>query len=48
MEGGTKSQVAKFMHRLGEIAKTTTNPDKLFLLEELQLYAESIMPIQDA
>ena len=47
MQGGVDSRLAKFMHRLGELAKSTTESNKLFLLEELQLYAESIMPVQD-
>lgn len=42
MEGGTESRVAKFMHRLSTLAENLT-ADR-FLLEELQLYAESIMP----
>lgn len=42
MEGGTNSRLARFMHRLQELAED--NHDQKFLLEELQLYAESIMP----
>jgi len=45
MEGGTKSRLAKYMHRLGELAQTEAGSDKRYLLEELQLYAESIMPV---
>ncbi len=45
--GGTDSRLAKFMHRLSELDKQTTTPEKRFLLEELQLYAESIMPVMD-
>lgn len=44
MEGGTESRLAKYMHRLQQLSQTTTNADKRYLLEELQLYAESIMP----
>jgi exodeoxyribonuclease-1 len=47
LDGGTESSVARFMHRLGELAQDTTDQDKRFLLEELQLYAESIMPVLD-
>lgn len=47
LDGGEKSRLAQFMHRLGELARTTTSADKRFLLEELQLYAESIMPVLD-
>lgn len=44
MGGGTESRLAKYMHRLQQLAATTTNAEKRYLLEELQLYAESIMP----
>ena len=44
MEGGTESRLAKYMHRLQQLSQTTTNADKRYLLEELQLYAESIIP----
>jgi len=44
MEGGTESRLAKYMHRLGELAESEAGKDKRYLLEELQLYAESIMP----
>lgn len=47
MDGGTQSRLAQFMHRLGELAKEDTSGEKHFLLEELQLYAESIMPFLD-
>jgi exodeoxyribonuclease I len=47
MGGGAESQMAKFMHRLGELAETVQDSDKRYLLEELQLYAESIMPLAD-
>ncbi len=45
MDGGNESRLAKYMHRLGELAETETDSDKRYLLEELQLYAESIMPV---
>jgi exodeoxyribonuclease-1 len=46
MEGGQESRLAKFMHRLGELADTLPGKaaNERYLLEELQLYAESIMP----
>ena len=48
MAGGMESRLAKFMHRLQELAtEIGGRGDKLFLLEELQLYAESIMPVTD-
>jgi exodeoxyribonuclease-1 len=47
MEGGAESRLAKFMHRLGELAQTEAGAEKRYLLEELQLYAESIMPVLD-
>ena len=47
MSGGSESRFARFMHRLGELAGSITDTEKRFLLEELHLYAESIMPVQD-
>lgn len=47
MDGGTESRLAKFMHRLGELAESEQGQEKRYLLEELQLYAESIMPVID-
>ncbi len=48
MTGGTKSRLAQYMHRLTELASADGRADKQYLLEELQLYAESIMPVPDA
>ena len=45
LDGGAESQLAKFMHRLGELVASETGQEKRYLLEELQLYAESIMPV---
>ncbi len=42
-KGGANSKVARFSKRLQELAKTAT-PDQEYLLTELQLYAESILP----
>jgi hypothetical protein len=39
--------LATFMRRLAELAGTEAGQAKLYLLEELQLYAESIMPYVD-
>ncbi|MFZ1248772.1 MAG: exodeoxyribonuclease I [Candidatus Saccharimonadales bacterium] len=47
MEGGTTSRLARYMHRLQELAGSVKEADKRYLLEELQLYAESIMPVVD-
>lgn len=45
MAGGTESRVARYMHRLQELA--SQRPDDSFILQELHLYAESIMPSYD-
>lgn len=42
--GGSNSRVAMFANRLQELAATAKSPQKQFLIEELQLYAQSIMP----
>jgi len=47
MDGGTESKLAKFMHRLGQLAESEQGQEKRYFLEELQLYAESIMPVAD-
>ena len=47
MDGGANSRLAKFMHRLGQLAESERGEEKRYLLEELQLYAESIMPVMD-
>lgn len=45
MDGGVKSAVTRYFTRIGEIAKRPNlTSDQTFLLEELQLYGESIMP----
>lgn len=48
MNGGAESRLAKYMHRLGELAASQTATENRYLLEELQLYAESIMPVADS
>lgn len=47
IDGGTQSRLARYMHRLGELAESSRDANKRYVLEELQLYAESIMPIAD-
>ena len=42
--GTTKSQLALFFVRLGELGNEDLDDNKKFLLEELQLYGQSIMP----
>lgn len=42
--GGGNSAVQRFSRRLNELAANTTDKNKIFLLEELKLYAESILP----
>ena len=46
--GGEQSRLSQFMHRLTELAAQETREDKRFLLEELQLYAESVIPSYEA
>lgn len=46
--GGQNSRMARFFARLGQLdGQTSTTPDQRFLLEELQLYGQSIMPLTD-
>lgn len=47
MDGGTSSWLARYMHRLAELSNTTTDTQGRYVLEELQLYAESILPMAD-
>jgi exodeoxyribonuclease-1 len=45
MSGKTQSRLARYMQRITELAtKPTTDKDQ-YLLEELRLYGESIMPV---
>lgn len=41
--GDVKSKLAVYMQRLQDVAKTAS-PEQMFLLEELHLYAESLLP----
>lgn len=43
-DGGDSSRLAKFFARLGELAETNKGGNAQFLLEELQLYGQSIIP----
>lgn len=46
MDGGQSSRLAKFFNRLGELAADPKIAgEKQYLLEELQLYGQSIMPV---
>jgi exodeoxyribonuclease-1 len=47
MDGGTDSRMAKYMHHLGELVNIDQTAERRYLLEELQLYAESIMPLSE-
>lgn len=49
LDGGTNSRIAKYFSRLTALAaQPETTQSKRYLLEELQLYGESIMPTDDA
>ncbi|MDB5169057.1 MAG: Exodeoxyribonuclease [Candidatus Saccharibacteria bacterium] len=43
-DGGNQSRLAKYFARLQELAATRTSSKDQYLLEELQLYGQSIMP----
>lgn len=47
LAGGTNSKLAQYGVRLAALADTKAGKEKSYLLEELQLYAESIVPIVD-
>jgi exodeoxyribonuclease-1 len=48
MDGGQHSRMAKFFARLQEIAQRDNLTDhQKYLLEEMRLYGESIMPVAD-
>ncbi|MEO6761116.1 MAG: exodeoxyribonuclease I [Candidatus Saccharimonadales bacterium] len=46
LDGGQASRAVKYMSRLVELKATNKDDQKGYLLEELQLYAESIMPTE--
>jgi exodeoxyribonuclease-1 len=45
--GGEKSKFSKFSKRIQELAKTNLSKNQQYLLTELQLYAESILPVPE-
>lgn len=48
LHGGNNSRLAKFFIRLSQLAEgTSESSEKQYLLEELQLYGQSIMPVDD-
>lgn len=47
-EGGDESRLAKYFARLGELASGKLSGEQEYLLEELQLYGQSIMPADAA
>lgn len=48
LSGGEQSRLARYMQRLSELAaQPHLSGEKQYILEELQLYAESIMPASD-
>jgi len=46
LDGGEKSRLALYFAQLGDLAQNASE-DKRFLLEELQLYGQAIMPVPD-
>lgn len=42
-----QKQLPFFSQRLNELAATQTSPEKQYILEELKLYAESVMPVPE-
>lgn len=47
-EGGANSALSKYFARLQELAATTLTSQQEYIIEELQLYGESIMPSDTA
>ena len=44
--GQTSSRLAKYLQRIQELAATTNDSSQTYILEELRLYGESIMPAE--
>lgn len=44
LSGGSNSRYAKYVKRLSELSQNETDSNRQYLLEELRLYAESIVP----
>lgn len=47
MKGGQQSRMARYFSRLQELAASDVATEKMYLLEELQLYGQSIIPFDD-
>lgn len=47
MAGGSASQFAKYFARLQELAAGKLTPEQQYLIEELQLYGQSILPAEN-
>jgi exodeoxyribonuclease-1 len=47
MDGGVDSKLSRYMHRLQELAAEKSDDNTRYLLQELQLYAESTLPLTD-
>ena len=48
LDGGEKSRVASYFKRLGELSEQPgLGAEQKYLLEELQLYGQSVLPVQD-
>jgi exodeoxyribonuclease I len=45
MDGGQKSRMAKYFERLQTLAAGQTTKNQQYLLEELRLYGETVMPV---
>lgn len=48
LDGGTASRAATYFNRLAELAEDSASGEKQYLLEELQLYGQSILPVDAA
>lgn len=46
MSGGTESLAAKYFVRISELKKDNKDPEKNYLLEELQLYGKAVVPFE--
>jgi hypothetical protein len=47
LSGGKNSKIAKYLILISELeAKNSTNKNKSYLLDELKLWAEAILPVE--
>jgi exodeoxyribonuclease-1 len=46
--GGKRSQAAQYFVKLSELAESRPDKQQQYLIEELRLYGESILPVEDA